>query len=171
MKEMRLRGISSIEAANEYAAEFIADYNARFAVQPRSTHNAHRSLGINEDLERVFTFQEHRNLSKNLTLQYKNVVYQIQTSRPSYAMRKASVTVCEDDQGTIVIPYKGQSLEYSIYQKQQRQAEVMSSKDIDNKLKEPYKPSKDHPWRRNGQFKRRKPNSEVPKYEVNPSSD
>ena len=166
VKEMRLRGISSIEAANEYAAEFIVDYNARFAVQPRSSHDAHRSLVINEDLERVFTFQEHRNLSKNLTLQYKNVVYQIQTSRPSYAMRNTPVTVCEDHQGTINILYKGHSLEYSIYQKQQRQAEVVSSKDIDSKLKKPYKPSKDHPWRRNGQFKRRKPNSEV-----NPSSD
>jgi len=166
VKEMRLRGISSIEAANEYAAEFIVDYNARFAVQPRSSHDAHRLLVINEDLERVFTFQEHRNLSKNLTLQYKNVVYQIQTSRPSYAMRNTPVTVCEDHQGTINILYKGHSLEYSIYQKQQRQAEVVSSKDIDSKLKKPYKPSKDHPWRRNGQFKRRKPNTEV-----NPSSD
>jgi len=166
VKEMRLRGISSIEAANEYAAEFIVDYNARFAVQPRSSHDAHRSLVTNEDLERVFTFQEHRNLSKNLTLQYKNVVYQIQTSRPSYAMRKASVTVCENNQGKIEILYKGQPLEYTIYQEQQRQAEVVSSKDIDSKLKKPYKPSKDHPWRRNGQFKRRKPNSEV-----NPSSD
>ena len=166
VKEMRLRGISSIEAANEYAAEFIVDYNARFAVQPRSSHDAHRSLGTNENLERVFTLQEHRNLSKNLTLQYKNVVYQIQTSRPSYAMRKASVTVCENNQGKIEILYKGHSLEYSIYQKQQRQAEVVSSKNIDNQLKKPYKPSKEHPWRRNGQFKRRKPNSEV-----NPSSD
>ena len=166
VKEMRLRGISSIEAANEYAAEFIADYNARFAVQPRSSHDAHRSLVTNEDLERVFTFQEHRNLSKNLTLQYKNFVYQIQTSRPSYAMRKASVTVCENNQGKIEILYKGQPLEYTIYQEQQRQSEVVSSKDIDSKLKKPYKPSKDHPWRRNGQFKRRKPNSEV-----NPSSD
>ena len=171
VKEMRLRGISSIEAANEYAAEFIADYNARFAVQPRSSHDAHRSLGINEDLERVFTFQEHRNLSKNLTLQYKNVVYQIQTSRPSYAMRKASVTVCENNQGKLEILYKGQPLGYTIYLKQQRQAEVVSSKNIDNQLKKPYKPSKNHPWRRNGQFKRRKPNSDVPKYEVNPSSD
>ncbi len=154
VKEMRLRDISIIETANAYVAEFMADYNARFAVHPRSSHDAHRSLGPKEDLEQVFTLQKHRTLSKNLTLQYKNVIYQIQTSRPSYAMRNAPVTVCEDDQGTIGILYKGQSLEYSIYQKQQRQAEVVSSKAIDEKLKKPYKPSKDHPWRRYGQFKR-----------------
>ena len=171
VKEMRLRGISSIEAANEYAAEFMTDYNARFSVQPRSSQDAHRSLGTNEDLERVFTLQEHRNLSKNLTLQYKNVVYQIQTSRPSYAMRKASVTVCENNQGKIEILYKGQPLEYTIYQKQQRQAEVVSSKDIDNKLKKPYKPGKNHPWRRYGQFERSKPVSKVAQNEPAPSSD
>jgi len=171
VKEMRIRGISSIEAANEYAAEFMSDYNARFAVQPRSSHDAHRSLGTKEDLERVFTLQEHRSLSKNLTLQYKNVVYQIQTSRPSYAMRKASVTVCENNQGKIEILYKGKSLEYTIYQKQQRQAEVVSSKDIDNKLKKSYKPGKNHPWRRYGQIERSKPVSKVAQNEPAPSSD
>ncbi|MGB3700569.1 MAG: ISNCY family transposase [Anaerolineales bacterium] len=171
VKEMRLRGISSIEAANEYAAEFMTDYNARFSVQPRSSQDAHRSLGTKEDLERVFTLQEQRNLSKNLTLQYKNVVYQIQTSRPSYAMRKASVTVCENNQGKIEILYKGQPLEYTIYQEQQRQAEVVSSKDIHNKLKKPYKPGKNHPWRRYGQFERSKPISKVAQNEPAPSSD
>lgn len=150
VKEMRLRDISNIETANAYTAEFMADYNERFAVQPRSSHDAHRALRTDEDLERVFTLQEQRSLSKNLTLQYKNVVYQIQTSRPSYAMRNAKVTVCEDSQGKIDILYKGQSLEYTIYQKQQRQAEVVSSKAIDEKLKQPHKPGKDHPWRRYG---------------------
>ena len=71
VKEMRLRNISNIEAANEYVAEFMADYNARFAVEPKSRHNMHRSVGPLENLERIFAFQEQRILSKNLTLQYK----------------------------------------------------------------------------------------------------
>ena len=35
VKELRLRGISTVEAANAYAPHFIAAYNARFA-KPRS---------------------------------------------------------------------------------------------------------------------------------------
>ena len=93
--------IETIEAANEYAAEFIEDYNARFAEQPRSSHDMHRVLLPTEDLERDFTLQEQRTLSKNLTLQYKKVVYQIQTPRPSYAMRNAPVTVCERENDQI----------------------------------------------------------------------
>ena len=34
-KELRLRGISSLESANAYLPQFIAAYNARFAVAPR----------------------------------------------------------------------------------------------------------------------------------------
>jgi transposase len=171
VKEMRLREISSIEAANEYAAEFIEDYNARFAEQPRSSHDMHRTLLPNEDLERIFTLQEQRILSKNLTLQYKKVVYQIQTSRPSYAMRKAPVTVCEKDQDQIEILYKGHPLDYTIYQKQQRQADVVNSKSIDYKLKKPHKPAKDHPWRSYGHRISGKPITEVAQYEPGASSD
>jgi hypothetical protein len=165
VKEMRLRDISSIEAANEYVAEFMEDYNARFAAQPRSSHDMHRALLSTEDLERIFTLQEQRILSKNLTLQYKKVVYQIQTSRPSYAMRNAPVTVCEKDQGQIDILYKGHPLVYTVYQKQQRQADVVPSKSIDNKLKKSHKPAKDHPWRSYGHHINGKPITEVAQYE------
>jgi predicted DNA-binding protein (UPF0251 family) len=171
VKEMRLRGISNIDAANQYAQEYLVEYNARFAVQPKSSHNAHRSLGTNEDLERIFTLQTHRILSNNLTLQYKNVIYQIQTSRPSYAMRKASVTVCENNHGKIEILYKGQPLKYTIYRKQQRQAEVVSSKAIDHKLRKPHKPGKDHPWRRYGRRISGKPIPELAQHEPTPASD
>jgi hypothetical protein len=171
VKELRLRAISNIDAANEYVTEFMDDYNDRFAVQPRSSHNTHRSLQSEEDLDQVFTLQEQRILSKNLTLQYKNVVYQIQTSRPTYAMRKATVIVCENAQGEISILYKRQSLTYTVYRKQQRQAEVISSKSIDDKLKKIHQPSKNHPWRQYGQRICGQPFKEVVQYETPASSD
>jgi len=171
VKEMRLRGISNIEVANEYTLEYMTEYNARFAVQPRSSHDAHRPLLPSADLALIFTKQEQRILSKNLTLQYEKVIYQIQTSRPSYAMRKAPVIVCENAQGKVTILYKGQLLDYTIHLKQQRQAEVVSSKSIDHKLKKPHKPAKDHPWRRYGHRLSGKPVTEVTQYEPPASSD
>src|SRR6266542_4457112 len=74
VKEMRLRGISNMAAANAYAPEFIADLNARFAVVPTSPEDAHRPLLPQDDLARILTVQELRVLSKNLTLQYDNAV-------------------------------------------------------------------------------------------------
>jgi hypothetical protein len=171
VKEMRLRGISTIDDANAYVTEFMDDYNDRFAVEPRSSHNAHRALRPDEDLDQVFTLQEQRILSKNLTLQYKNVVYQIQTSRPAYAMRKTAVIVCENDRGAINILYKGQSLAYTVYRKQQRQAEVVSSKAIDDKIKKLHRPSKDHPWRQYGQRISGKSIKDVSQYDPATSTD
>ena len=154
IKELRLQGINTIEAAHDFLPEYIKDFNRRFAVSPRSNHDAHRPLVFSEDeLNIIFSLQETRILSKNLTLQYHKVIYQIQTSRPTYALRKAQVTVCENPQGEISIIYKGKPLKYSVFHKQARQAEVVMSKELDahlNKPKSPHKPAPDHPWRQYG---------------------
>jgi hypothetical protein len=151
VKEMRLLDISSIEQGNAFVGEFIQDFNRRFAVLPRSSLDAHRPLCPTDDLDRILTWQETRTLSKNLTFQYKKIVYQVISARPGYAMRKAQVTVCENDQGQISVLYKGHPLSFSIFHMQQHQAEVVSSKSLENKLKKPWRPADDHPWRKYGQ--------------------
>jgi len=150
VKEMRLQGISGLEAGNNFVQGYIQDFNRRFSVIPRSSHNAHRPLLPTDDLDRILTWRENRTLSKNLTFQYKKVIYQIITSRPSYALRKAKVTVCENAQGQISVLYKGHPLSFSIFNKQQLQAEIVSSKSIDQTLNIPWRPSENHPWRRYG---------------------
>jgi transposase len=128
-KELRLRRISSPEAANSFLPEFIHDYNARFAVAPRSTESAHRLLHKGEDLDRFLTLCERRTLSKNLTLSYNNVIYQIKTKRAVYTMRSAHVEVRETSSGEITIEYKGRLLEHAVYREQeQHQAKVVPSK-------------------------------------------
>jgi transposase len=150
-KEMRLRGISHLTDGNAYLPEFMLDFNQRFAVEARSSVNAHRPLTAKDELARILTWQETRTLSKNLTLQFEKVVYQIQTDRPSYALRNAQVTVSVNAQDEITILYHGKALPYSIYKQQARQAEIVSSKQLDLALhakRLPPKPAPDHPWRK-----------------------
>lgn len=155
VKELRLRDISSIEDANCFMPDFIQDFNQRFAVVPRCSQNAHRSVSKGENLDYIFSWQETRTISKNLTLQFEKVVYQIQTKRPSYALRNATVTVCKDAHFGIAILYKGHPLDYTVFHKQAHQAEVVSSKHIGSALnspKAPYVPPPDHPWRKSNSF-------------------
>ncbi|SDC44092.1 hypothetical protein SAMN05444679_10374 [Variovorax sp. CF079] len=49
-KELRLRGISTLEAGNAFAPHFIADFNGRVAKSPRRDFDAHRPLRADEDL-------------------------------------------------------------------------------------------------------------------------
>lgn len=151
VKEMRLRGISTMTDGNAYLPEFMTDLNQRFAVEPRSSVNAHRPLTAKDELARILTWQETRTLSKNLTLQFHKIVYQIQTKRPTYALRNAQVMVCVNPQEEITILYNGKALPYSIYHQQTKQAEVVSAKQLILALKQPRvppKPAPDHPWRR-----------------------
>jgi hypothetical protein len=161
VKELRLRGISDMPAGNAYLPEFRDDYNRRFAVIPRSKHEAHRPLLSADNLERILTHQEKRTLTKNLTVHYNKVIYQIQTRRPTYAMRNAPVTVCENAQAEITILYQDKPLEYTIYHQAQRQAEVVTTKSLDHQLRQPKPPAANHPWRQYGRHLTGKPVQEV----------
>jgi len=150
VKELRLRGISDMDNANAFLPEFREDFNQRFAVQPRSTHDAHRPLLKTENLDIIFTDQKTGTLSKNLTVQHNKVIYQIQSTRPDYTLRNATVTVCENAQGVVTILYKNEPLPYTIFHKPARQAEVVDTKTLDHQLKIPKPPAPDHPWRTYG---------------------
>jgi len=150
VKELRLRGISDMEAGNAYLPEFREDFNRRFAVQPRSSHNAHRPLLASENLDIILTHQKTGTLSKNLTVQSNYVVYQIQSNRPGYAMRNAQVTICENAKGEVTVLYHNKPLSYTIYQKPVRQAEIVDTKTLDHQIRTPKPPALDHPWRQYG---------------------
>jgi len=161
VKELRLRGISDLEAGNAYLPEFRTDFNRRFAVLPRSSHDTHRPLLKTENLELILTHQETRTLSKNLTVQSKHVIYQIQSDRPDYTLRNAQVTVCENAKGEVTILYKNKPLSYTIFHQPTRQAEVVDTKTLDRHIQSPPPPAPDHPWRRYGQHLNGKPIQET----------
>jgi len=122
---------------------------------PRSPADAHRPRSRREDLDRILALCESRTLSKNLTLSYNHVVYQIRTKRAAYTMRNAQVEVRESGSGEVSIEYKGQGLSYEVYRKQEREQEqVTPSKLIDEALSRParrkrerYHPPMSHPWK------------------------
>lgn len=161
VKELRLQGISEMDQANAFLPAFREDFNQRFAVQPRSAHDAHRPLLKSENLDLILTRQKTGTLSKNLTVQFNKVIYQIQSDRPDYALRNAQVTVCENVQGEVTILYKNKPLLYTIYHKPIRQAEVADTKTLDHQIKSPTPPASDHPWRRYGRHLNNKPIQEA----------
>ncbi len=112
VKELRLSGISSIEAANAFAAPFMADFNARFAQPPHSAFDAHRPLRSDEDLDAIFTWRVQRKVSTALTLQHDRVVYLLHETPQTRALVRRSIDVWEYPDGRIelraddsVLPY------------------------------------------------------------------
>lgn len=136
VKELRLRGVRTREAANQYAPEFMADYNRRFARPPLSAHNAHRPMLPTEKLERVFTWQEERRLTQNLTLHYKRVLYLVEPSDYARSAAGRQVVVRETNEGEVTIEYKGVALPARPFAKDARveQAAIVENKLLDAAL-------------------------------------
>lgn len=75
MKELRLAGICTIDTANAFMPTFIAEYNEKFVKAPRNSHDAHRPIRKDEDLDSIFSWRAQRRLTQNLTLHYERKLY------------------------------------------------------------------------------------------------
>ncbi len=159
IKAMRIAKISDIEAANAFLPSFLQKFNKQFAKIPKDPNNAHRALLPEHNLDRIFCVKETRKLSKNLTLSYDNVIYQILTDRPEYTLKNAEVVVLETEDNVISIEYKGTPLKAVPYHRMQARTEEVNAKELIERLntlakhKERYRPNGKHPWRR---YQRRK---------------
>ena len=150
VKELRLHNINDINTANSFLPEFIKAYNQRFSCEPASHNNAHRAdLPTSQQLDLIFCEQHQRIISKQLEISYQNKLYQIQTKTPSYNMRNAKLTVC-DNHGIITLLYKGKALQYTVFDKKNRPPQIVDTKNINavvDKRTKGHKPKADHPWR------------------------
>ncbi len=115
VKELRLRGISTPEADNAYLPEFRADYNRRFGREPRSPHDAHRPVRDDENLDRIFTWQEERKLSKNLTLPYQRLTYLIEPGPETLPLAGSRCRVHEHEDGRVEVRHEGQLLPCRVF--------------------------------------------------------
>lgn len=130
VKELRLRGISTPEAANAFADQFMADYNRRFAKTPRHDFDVHRPLESDTDLKETFTWREPRKVSKNLTLQYDKMVYLLEDNEQSRRFQGKYIDVWQYPDGTVELRANGSSLPFITYD---RLGELDQGAIVDNK--------------------------------------
>jgi transposase len=117
VKELRLRVISTIEAANAYAPAFMAAYNARFAKPPRSAFDAHRPLRADEDLEAILTWRVLRKVSDSLTLLNDRVIWLLDDTPANRRLIHRYIDVWEYPDGRLEIRADGVVLRCVQYDK------------------------------------------------------
>ena len=132
VKELRLQGISTIAAGNQLLPGFLADYNARFGKEPHNPKNLHRPLSAGDDLTDVFAWREERTVSNSLTLQYDKVLFLLEPSEITRALRRKRVTVVDYPDGRLAIRYRGLDLPYTTFDKlrQVSQASIVENKHL-----------------------------------------
>ncbi|WP_370886584.1 ISNCY family transposase [Caballeronia sp. RCC_10] len=130
VKELRLRGINTKEAANAYAPHFAADFNGRCGKTPRSTFDAHRPLRVDESLELILTSRVPRRVTQALTVQYDRVIYMLDDTPENRALIHQYLDVFEYPDGRIEIRVNGTALAYRQYD---RLSEIDQGAVVDNK--------------------------------------
>ena len=110
VKELRLQGLNDPAAADPFLPVFMADYNRRFAQPPRVAHDAHRALHADADLAQIFTLQETRRITRQLTVHYKRDLYVLEDSIENRRLRGATALLSEAENGTVTIRANGRVL-------------------------------------------------------------
>jgi transposase len=134
VKELRVRGLHDPVAAAPFLPEFIADYNRRFAKPPAVAYDAHRPLRPEDNLGELFTLQEPRRISRQLTVHYKRDLYVLKDSVATRRLRGAVAVVSEAEDGTVTIRANGRVLPARLYPKDHAQLDpgrVVEHKHLD----------------------------------------
>ena len=137
IKEMRLRGIRSIQEANAFMEEYLPVYNKRFTVCATKPENMHReAAGI--DLAGILCSKAQRTLRNDFTISYKNKLYQIEDT-----IRARKVVIEERLDGTLRITHQGRVLKYTAICSRPVKKHDAPAHAVARKI---YRPSPDHPW-------------------------
>lgn len=84
IKKMRRLRISSYEEANQYLMRsYLAEHNARFAIQPQQSADFHDALRADLDLDTVFCLECKRVVSNDEVIRYNNRLLQIEPGQVS----------------------------------------------------------------------------------------
>jgi hypothetical protein len=154
VKEMRLRGISTLEEGNQFLEEYLPLYNRRFSVSPKGKDNLHRSLARGLDVDAILCKKTQRTLRNDFTVAYNNKLYQVEE-----AIQTSQVMVQDRIDGSLRIYHKDRALRFrEITQRPLRE----NKPPVVGKIRKPFTPPSSHPWRWNFKFGSHKHEREKP---------
>jgi transposase len=111
IKKMRRKKIRRHEEANQYLQrEYLPEHNARYGRAAAEAEDYHRRTPSAEELREVFRLESERIIGNDWVVRYDNRLFQVQAQSRKYAPAQGKVVVCEWQDGTVEIEYRGQKL-------------------------------------------------------------
>jgi hypothetical protein len=137
VKEMRLQGISSQEAANAWLPQFMRALNRRFAVTSALPVDAHVAYaGTVAALRRILSIHTPRRLSSNLSCQLDGLLYQVQPADRGLALRGADVTIVTNPASATEVLWQGRVLPHTLSSKAVKQQKAVDGKGVNNRVEQ-----------------------------------
>jgi hypothetical protein len=121
VKELRLAGISDMDAANVFLPSFTDRYNVKFAKVPRRADNLHRPMNIEPDrLRDVFALQDERLVGAQLAFSYERQRIILAENEMTRDLPGKYVDTFAFPDGRFEVRWKGVSIPYTVFDKDQR---------------------------------------------------
>jgi hypothetical protein len=120
VKELRLAGISDLDAANAFLPGFIESYNSKFARAPAQALDLHRPLDGMNQLGDILCWRETRRVSRQLVVHYNQMKFTLHPTEITARLVGQEVEVYDFPDGQLEIRWKGLPLTYSVFDKLQR---------------------------------------------------
>jgi hypothetical protein len=155
VKKLRRKGIRTHADANRYLAEeYCPQHNARYAQPAAAPEDDHLPSPGARKLEKIFRLETERVLSNDGVVQHEKRFYQVERQSQHHAPAKGKVKVCEGEDGSLEIHYRGQTLKWQEIAARpvcEKPAEVTSGRATPRATtsqSQRWKPGPDPPWRR-----------------------
>lgn len=111
IKKMRRKKIGTHEQANVYLQQdYLPEHNRRFRCVAAEAENYHRRAPSARELREVFRLESERIISNDWVVRYDNRLFQVQAQSRRYAPAQGKVVVCQWQDGTVEIEYRGRQL-------------------------------------------------------------
>ena len=111
VKEMRLAGIDTLEAANRFLElHFIPEWEQRFSVAPRQPRNAHRPLGPEHRLEEILSVRAARQVAQDHTVSWEGNRWGVPREQVRAGLRGAQVEIERRLDGSHWLRFRGRYL-------------------------------------------------------------
>jgi hypothetical protein len=105
VKEMRLKGVRTLDQANEVLGVLLPEHNRRLGKRPKDETDAHRAVGAH-DLGAILSIQSERTVSNDYVVRFDSRFFQL--LRPALpGLRGGKVIVEERLDGTLKIRFGG----------------------------------------------------------------
>jgi transposase len=121
VKELRLENVCDMDTANMFLPGFLERFNGRFALRAAKPENLHRPLNVKTDrLNDILCHREQRYVGAQLTFHYDRKQIILERSELSEGLGGKYVDLYEFPDGRLEVRWKGHSLPYRVFSKDQR---------------------------------------------------
>lgn len=147
VKELRLRNIQTIEAANQLLQKgFIDKLNQKFMKEPQSPNDAHIALRAEQDLDDILCWEYTRTVHNDWIIRFESQYLQIQKRHANKVRPKQIITLKKHLNGKITLWNKGEKIPYCFIDKPIKEDKKLKGHDLIERSQNGRQSKTKSPW-------------------------